>query len=236
MKALVLNGSPHRDKGPTGRLAGALVSGMVDAGATVETVNVYDLHAGGCLGCFTCWTRTPGVCAVRDDMDDVIAKVRDADVLVLATPVYCDGMTGVLKTVIDRIIPVVHGAAELRDGRMRHIKRAETKVQTVALVSVCGFVEPETFGPLIQHVQAIARNLNCAYAGALTVPGGLKPGRMETIAHAAHDAGIELVRFGVISGRSQEAMFGHSVTQAEAVATLNSYFDQLPGAQAGERH
>ncbi len=153
MNALVLNGSPHRAKGPTGQMAAALVSGMTEAGASLRTINVYDLKVGGCLGCFTCWTRTPGLCAVRDDMDEVLARVRQADILVLATPVYCDGMTGPLKTVIDRLIPIVHGAAELREGHMRHVRRAETKLHTIALVSTCGFVERDNFDPLIMHVR-----------------------------------------------------------------------------------
>jgi multimeric flavodoxin WrbA len=79
MKVLVLNGSPHRANGPTGQLTAALVSGMVEAGASVQTVNAYDAKVGGCLGCFACWTSSPGVCAVRDDMDDIISKLKQAD-------------------------------------------------------------------------------------------------------------------------------------------------------------
>jgi hypothetical protein len=208
---------------------------MVDAGASVETVNAYDVNVGGCLGCFTCWTHTPGVCAVRDDMDKVIASVKQADILVLATPVYCDGMTGRLKVIVDRMIPIVHGATELRDGHMRHLRRASTNLHTIALVSACGFVERDNFDPLISHVQGFAKHMGCVYAGGLTLPGGLISSHVETIRQAAREAGTELARSGVIPPHLQEAVFGHSCTPADAVETLNRYFDNPPAWAAAEK-
>ncbi|MDP2872015.1 MAG: flavodoxin family protein [Bacillota bacterium] len=224
MRVLVLNGSPHRMKGSTGQLTGALVSGIVEAGGDVDIMCAYDLEASACLGCFTCWTRTPGRCTQRDDMDDVVAAVRRSDILVLATPVYCDGMTGRLKTLMDRMLPLMHGAAEIRDGHMRHHPRDDTKVRTMVLVSTCGFVEQDNFDPLIHHAKALAKNLACDFGGALTVPGGLKTDRVEQIGKAAREAGIELARTRAIPDHLQEAMHGHSVSRSEAVEGLNRHF------------
>ncbi len=144
--------------------------------------------------------------------------------LVLATPVYCDGMTGPLKTVIDRMIPLLYGSAELREGRMRHPRRKDTAVSTLALVATCGFVERETFAPLVRHTKALAANLNCAWGGAITVPGGLRPDRIARIAAAARQAGQALVTNGSIPEHLEVAMLGHSVPAADAAAYLSRRF------------
>ncbi len=224
MRILVLNGSPHRSQGSTGRLAGALIEGMQAAGAAVEVLYAYDLKVEGCRGCFSCWGQTPGACVMSDDMDTVLARARDSEILVLATPVYVDGMTGPTKTVLDRMIPLVYGSAELRDGHMRHPQREDTAMTTMALVSTCGFVERDNFDPLIQHARAIAANMGLTWAGALTVPGGPKQNRLEAIGAAARQAGEELVRAGQIPEHLQAAMLGHSVPAVDAAAFLSRHF------------
>lgn len=224
MKTLVLNGSPHRMKGSTGQLAQAFISGISEAGGEVQVICAYDIEVSACLGCFTCWTRTPGRCTVDDGMSSVLEALRNTDILVLATPVYVDGMTGRLKTLIDRMLPLIHGTAEIRDGHMRHHPRGGTRVRTVALVSTCGFVETDNFDPLIQHVKALALNMGCDFSGALTVPGGLRQERIPLIVKSAHEAGIELARTRAIPDHLQKAMHGHSAPVESVVAGLNRNF------------
>lgn len=57
-----------------------------------------------------------GRCIFSDDMDGVMAAMKAADALVLATPVYVDGMTGLMKNCIDRMVPVADPHFEMRDG------------------------------------------------------------------------------------------------------------------------
>jgi hypothetical protein len=137
-------------------------------------------------------------------------------------------MTGRLKMIVDRMIPIVHGATELREGHMRHIRRSTTKVHTIALVSSCGFVEDDNVDPLMMHVQGFAKHMGCMYAGALTLPGGLILSHLAVIRQTAREAGTELIRSGAIPVRLQEAMFGHSCSPVEAVAGLNRHFDNPP--------
>jgi hypothetical protein len=68
-------------------------------------------------------------------------KMRDADILVFVTPVYCDGITGPMKNLLDRTLPQVYPFFELRDGHCRHPLREDTKSSKVVLVSNCGFWE-----------------------------------------------------------------------------------------------
>jgi multimeric flavodoxin WrbA len=103
-------------------------------------------------------------------MEHMLPIVAESDVLILATPLYVDGMTGPLKTFLDRLIPLGKGGVELRNDHMRHLPRENKKKQILALVSPSGFAELDNFDPLITHVKAIARNFDASYAGEVLAP------------------------------------------------------------------
>ena len=56
--------------------------------ADTEIVDIYKLNIRECLGCFACWSKTPGKCAITDDMTDVLQKILRADVMVWSFPLY----------------------------------------------------------------------------------------------------------------------------------------------------
>lgn len=63
MKVLALNSSPRSDaESYTFTMLHHLVDGMREAGAAVEVVNLHEKKIRNCIGCFTCWTKTPGQC------------------------------------------------------------------------------------------------------------------------------------------------------------------------------
>ena len=116
MKALLLNGSPHTEGGVHVTMLRYLEEGLRKAGAEVERRDLYRLEINPCLGCFSCWSRTPGECVQDDDMRPLLAEVARSDLLVLATPVYVDGMTGPMKTFLDRLIPPPEGPVRGKGG------------------------------------------------------------------------------------------------------------------------
>lgn len=85
-------------------LAKAAMDGAVAAGHTAAWLSLKDKAIGFCKGCLAC--QNTGKCVIRDDMEDMIAQVRDADTIVFATPVYYYGMSGQLKTFLDRCNPL----------------------------------------------------------------------------------------------------------------------------------
>jgi multimeric flavodoxin WrbA len=170
MKIVILNGSPNLDKGATGTLLAALEKGLETEKPEITTKYIYRLEVKPCQGCFNCWTNTPGKCIHKDDMENILPIVAESDMLIIATPVYVDGMTGPMKTFIDRLIPLGKGRVELRNGHMRHFTREYSKKKIIALVSPSGFAEMDNFDPLVAHVKAIARNLNSSYAGEILAP------------------------------------------------------------------
>lgn len=100
-KIVVLTGSFRAD-GNTARLAGAFIKGAEAAGHEVKEFNVAKLNIKGCLDCKYCHSHE-GVCIQKDDMYLIHNALREADVAVLASPIYYAGISGQLKCVIDRL-------------------------------------------------------------------------------------------------------------------------------------
>jgi len=170
VKIVILNGSPNLGKGATGTILSAFKKGLEIKKPDITTIYVYQLDIKPCQGCFTCWTKTPGKCIHKDDMENLLPLIAESDILIIATPVYLDGMTGPMKIFIDRIIPGAKGRVELRNDRMRHFTRENWKEKKIVLVSPSSFSEMDTFDPLITHVKGIAQHFNSIYAGEILAP------------------------------------------------------------------
>ena len=205
MDVLVINGSPRKERMHTGTLASLFSEGMKEKGANVDFIYPIELEIGDCRGCLNCWGNTPGKCIQNDDMEEVLRKMANADLLVFASPVYVDGMTGSLKTLIDRTIPLLHGAFVIRDDHCRHAPRDFVKLGKVVLLSVSGFPEMDNFDPLVSHIKAICKNMNREYAGAVLRPiawpmqGAKEQGvEVDDIYEAVREAGREIISTGSI--------------------------------------
>lgn len=100
-KILILSGSPRKG-GNSDILCGEFAKGAKEAGNEVEKICVAEKNIACCTACYAC--KKDGVCAVKDDMAEVLQKMIDADVLVLASPVYFYSIDAQLKAVIDRTV------------------------------------------------------------------------------------------------------------------------------------
>ncbi|MFA5367497.1 MAG: flavodoxin family protein, partial [Dehalococcoidia bacterium] len=134
-RVLAFNSSPRREKGNTAVLLEPFLEGMRVAGAGVDLHYNCDLDIKPCKGCFNCWLKTPGVCSQKDDMQQLLPVMRDADVIVYATPVYSYGMSGQMKNLIDRMIVLAEPFMEVVEGRSRHIKTEGARTCKIVLVS-----------------------------------------------------------------------------------------------------
>ncbi len=96
----------------------ALRATLAGRGYDVEVVDCRTIDVIPCTGCSSCGLRTPGACAVRDDMQGVFRKMVASDVLVLATPVRFGSYCAELKKVVDRFQPLMVPIYVVRDGEM----------------------------------------------------------------------------------------------------------------------
>lgn len=100
-KVMILSGSPRKG-GNSDLLCDEFAKGAIEAGHTVEKIRVADKKIGYCRACYAC--KSSGQCIIKDDMAEVLQKMIDADVLVLASPVYFYSVDAQLKAVIDRTV------------------------------------------------------------------------------------------------------------------------------------
>ena len=101
MKILILNGSP-RLNGNTKQMVNAFCEGLNEAGHEYTIFDVCRMNVHGCLACEYCHTKGEGACIQKDDMQKIYPVLQEADMLVIASPIYYHGLSGQLKCVIDR--------------------------------------------------------------------------------------------------------------------------------------
>jgi putative sterol carrier protein/NAD(P)H-dependent FMN reductase len=155
MKVLALNSSPRGDGfSKTELMLTHLVQGMRDAGAVVEVVDLRKKSVKHCIGCYTCWTKTPGVCIHKDDLTrELFPKWRDADVVVYASPLYHYTLNATMKAFIERTLPFLEPFLEDRGAVTTH--PARFKHPKVVFLSVAGFPEISVFDQLSAWVNFV---------------------------------------------------------------------------------
>lgn len=104
-KIVVLNGSP-RKQGNTSALIHAFTEGAESAGNTVKEFFLDDMNIHGCKGCFGGGKNPDSPCVQKDDMDKIYPAYKEADIVVLASPLYYWTISGQLKCAFDRLFAV----------------------------------------------------------------------------------------------------------------------------------
>jgi len=100
-KIACLLGGP-RQNGNSQQITRKIVAAAEALGATAEFFPLYELNYSGCVACMACKT-TAEECVLRDDLTEVLRAVREADILIVASPVYFAHITGPLKSALDRM-------------------------------------------------------------------------------------------------------------------------------------
>ena len=153
MNILILFGSPRKG-GNTELLAEAFAKGA-SVQHHVEIVSVRDYKVNPCLGCNACF-KVNGICAQKDDMTIIYEKMSQADMLVIASPVYFYSISAQLKAIIDRC----HNP--IRDSF--HIKK-------MALLLVGAASLPELFDAILTEYNLCLKFFNIEDAGKVLVRG-----------------------------------------------------------------
>lgn len=193
------------DEGNTAMILNPFLDGMREAGASVEVFYTSKLKIGPCNGDMSCWYKNPGKCGQNDDMQMLLPKIKDADVIVWASPVYYAGITGPLKNLMDRQLPL-HMSGDMGD-----------KKQKIVLVSSSGSWDISMFDPILVQMKAIYASPggSSEFAGALLRPGaepmrhlmeGSGKAVLDNVFKAAKEAGRQLVKEGRISEELQKAV------------------------------
>ncbi len=201
IKVVAVNGSPRKEKGSTAKILSPFLEGMRRAGASVDLFYAKDLAVRPCEGEFYCWFKKPGTCHIRDGMQQMYPRLREANILVLATPVHVP-LPGEMQNFVNRIVPLMNPTMRREGGRTRAQFRDDVKIGKIALVSSCAWWEKANFDTVVRIARELASDVNVEFAGALLRPhssllveGGEKT---ERILRAAEQAGYVLIKEGRI--------------------------------------
>lgn len=160
MKIVVLNGSPRKN-GNTACLVDAFVSG-VNKEYDLKVVQVADLNISPCRGCNLC--ANDGKCVQNDQMREVYETLSDAEVIVVATPLYFYGISAQLKCLIDRLHNPV---------------RDSFKVKKLVLLSCGGSSKTHIFEPLKMQYKVVCDYFGLESAGIVTAYGARGEGTVD---------------------------------------------------------
>lgn len=121
----------------------------------VEFIDLSRLKIGNCVGCFGCWTRTPGRCVIRDDAVRVYPKIARSTRLMYVSRIRYGSYDTGMKTMLERAIPVQQAFIRLHRGETHHLQRDVAPKRAVILAyGDCSEPEREVFRRLV------ARNAN----------------------------------------------------------------------------
>ena len=111
-KVLIISTS-LRGKSNSEILAKECEKGARDAGHDVEFLSLRGKDIRFCIGCLSC--QKTGSCVLKDDVPEIMAKVKAAEVVIFATPIYYYEMSGQMKTLLDRLNPLYDSDYCFRD-------------------------------------------------------------------------------------------------------------------------
>lgn len=105
-KIIAINGSPRKNWNTEILLKNAL-EGAAAQGAETELINLYGLNYKGCISCFACKLKdgkSYGQCICRDGLTSVLESIKQADALVLGSPIYFGAVTGEMRSFMERLL------------------------------------------------------------------------------------------------------------------------------------
>lgn len=134
MKILILNGNPKADYVEFDSYIEDLKQSLGHKSHETKNIMLRNLQLHDCIGCYTCWLKTPGVCCFNDGIEDILKEYLAADVVILASPIIMYYVSALLKRVNDRLLPFGHPFLVLRDNRMAHVPRYSHYPKTTLLL------------------------------------------------------------------------------------------------------
>ncbi|MDO9535158.1 MAG: flavodoxin family protein [Bacillota bacterium] len=231
-KVVAVSGSPRSGNKNSKSFTEKILDLFLDGMEPEECKKVYPhkMDINYCTACLTCWFKTPGICVFNDDMKTLKTEIEEADLVVLASPVYIDGFSAPVKTVLDRCFSMLDPLIiSDREGHCRH-GRFNPKDQMAVLVSTCGFSEIDNFNLIRNHFAAICKNFGWKRCGEILIPAGAL-GFIRDIYNEKYEAvkkaGREFALNGNISTPTMRSISEEVVGADKYQEMVNPFFKKL---------
>lgn len=163
-RVLGIFGSPRRG-GNTDLLLEETLKGAAAEGARVEEIRLCDFRITPCSECLSCFND--GACVIPDDMQDIYPRLLEADIVILASPIFFYGITGLAKVMVDRCQALWARKYVLHDPTLG----AESKRRRGFFISVGGTKGKRMFEGAVLTVRYFFDAFNTEYSGELLFRG-----------------------------------------------------------------
>lgn len=220
MRIVAINGSHRGDKGYTQFLIDRLFTGASGAGADCETIVLAKLKIQMCKGCRLCQSADHYMKCIFDKTDDVkeiFERIRSADIVVYASPIYIFTITSMLKSLLERFTSVSDSSKHLfsQDGLFFHHTDRTLCSKPFVVILCQNNIEGESFKNAIEYFKTFSRFLDAPIVGTIIRKSASAVGygrdrekenkfpKIKTVHAAIEDAGRELVVGGSISRSTQ---------------------------------
>jgi len=221
---LALNASPRKQHGTTDIIIDYFLEGARQAGATTKKHYVTDLDIKGCTGCFTCWTKTPGRCIHRDDMDWLIPETKEAEIIIFGTPIYNGNITHYMQRMTERFLPTLLPWMEESGDTTHHPLRYEKKPQKRVLVAVAGFPDHQAFN-IVKAISPDSLHILLPSSQILQDMEGKK--LMKGFTDAVTESAKQLIRRGEVDQETKNKLVVEHSTEIKNLIRehANRYFE-----------
>ncbi len=238
-KIVVFDGGPRTDKySKTTFMVKHFCRGAEAEGAEIETIRLKTQDIKPCRGCYTCWTKTPGVCVMKDDMTELLLKHRKADLVIFASPLYIFNVTGIMKVFLDRLLPIMQPYMLIKDGETSHPHRYDEDNDLGFVVfSAAGFPEVDhNFDGMTGMFRCMHSHFEKSFLmGEFYMPAAemiVQPvyeERRKKIEDTCYEAGRQVVNEGKINLEFMQAISDPGVTQKKFQEQADMFWKSMDG-------
>jgi len=237
---VVFDGGPRGKKfSKTTFMVDNFVAGAESAEATVYYYKLSKHKIHHCIGCYTCWTKTPGECIYKDDMIELRKKYREADLVIFASPLYIFNVTGILKNFMDRLLPILKPYMLLDErGYIKHPDRfPDQGEQGFVVFSASGFPDVKHNFDGLQGMFRMwdSHNENTHLMGefymtaAEIIVQSVYEKRRKMIADACYNAGKDVVEKGRIDKKYMQTVSFPGVSRTRFQKQADYFWETLDG-------
>ena len=121
-------------------------------------INLSELKISNCVGCFGCWTKTPGKCVIRDDAVKVYPVIAKSDEVIYVSKIKYGCYDTVMKTMLERAIPIQQAFIRLLDGEAHHVQR-DVAMKNAVIIAY-GNIEKEEQEIFKRLIERNSHNMN----------------------------------------------------------------------------
>ena len=201
MKLIAINGSLRREGGLTQKIIDSVFEGAISKGADCKTIRLAKCQINRCTACEYCQTKEEYTCVFedKDDFENVISQIKDADIVLFATPIYVFQMSSLMKIFLERYHG--HGKSKRieisRKGLMFHDFEKELREKAFVSIIVSDNIEFETTYGVREYFRTFGKFMGAEQVGEIIRNGGriMEKRKREQgkVYEALKRAGIELV-------------------------------------------